>query len=159
MRDLPNPNPTLLYHLSKRLRKHIGQPEKNFVDEPPTNTGVTLSISAALKAQISEYRVLHRTQQPKLSISSVLQSAVTAFVNAQPPHECPVKFTPSTKFARRARVIGFSLPVGVHEELQAFAHKNRLTVVAVVRRAAYEYTKPEAPDPVATLDAWGDREK
>jgi hypothetical protein len=49
-------------------------------------------------------------------------------------------------------------------DLENLAAEQRHTVSALLRRALYEYTKPEATpnqpnpiDPIATLDAWGDQ--
>lgn len=154
--QLPTPAPELLSQLSKRLRKHIGHPEKKLKVHLSTRAGVSVSISTALKAQIQEYLTLH-----KLSASGVLRAAVIEFITTKRPYQCPVKFTPTTKFAPRNTLVGFAVHTGVHEELEVFAADRHLTMAAVVRRAVYEYTKPETPntpDPVAAIDAWADRE-
>jgi hypothetical protein len=124
-------------------------------------TSIAASVSVALYEQAHQY-ANRLTDQPDQSLCAVIQSAVTKFITAKHPHLCPVKFTPTTKFAPRSTEIGGRLPIGIHEELRAYANKHGLTMGAVVRRAVYEYTKPEAPntpDLVATIDAWADRAK
>ena len=157
--EATNPNPKLLDHLSARLRKHITQPdpEKEPKFHVSASAGITASVSTALHAQAHQYTA---EQQPPLSLSKLVQTAVIKFITQRQLPPCPVTFTPKTKFAPRNRVFSAAIPRGIYEELQAFAEKHGLTVVAVVRRAVYEHTKPEAPenpDPAATIDAWADR--
>ena len=151
--DAANPEPKLLNQLSARLRKHITQPNP---DKKPkfyisASAGITVSVSTALYDQV---------QRASPRISKRVQTAVINFITQRQLPQCPVTFTSATRAAPRNRVLSASLPRGIHEELQAFADKHRLTMAAVVRRAVYEYTKPEAPetpDPAATIDAWADR--
>lgn len=166
--QLPNPTPALLDQLSQRLRIHIGQPKKK---EPKFHmgkyAGVTVSVSTALREQVQQY-INAQSQRP--SMSAVVQAAVTKFITRRPNYLCPVKFTPSIKFAPRNKVFSANFPITIYEELEVFATERHLTVSAVVRRAVYEYTKPdqhwlldslrqlELPDPVAAIDAWADRE-
>lgn len=150
MLDTSNPTPALFNQLSSRLRKHlkVAKPKVRLNKWSP----ITVSVSTALKAQAQEY-------QPDLSLTAIIQAATIKFLTAKRPYQCPVKFTPTTKFAPRNAELGGRLPIAIHEELQAYADKHGLTLGAVVRRAVYEYTKSETPDPVAAIDAWADREK
>ncbi len=168
--NLPNPNPKLLDQLSARLRNHIGapKPEKERKFHISTTAGISVSVSTALHDQVHQYAA---EQQPPLSISKLVQTATIEFITQHQTPTCPIEFTPNTKFTPRNRLLSASASRGIYEEFQAFADKHGLTVVAVVRRAVYEYTKPKQhplidsmqqprqPDLAATIDAWADRAK
>lgn len=120
----------------------------------PTHT-VTCTLSLELLEQIQA-----RAKADTDSLSSLLRTAIAEFLaNPVPPPTLAPVFSPSM-LPKRNRSIG--LPIkspSLRLSLDTYAVTNNLTVSAVVRRAAYEHTKPNCPNPLATRDAWGDSPK
>jgi hypothetical protein len=66
----------------------------------------------------------------------------------------------TAKLPKRTRSLSVSVPTPeLRQQLDNYASTRNLTVSAVVRRAAYEYTKPTEPNPTAIIDGWGDAPK
>lgn len=115
---------------------------------------VSLSLSPELHEQIISVTT------PTASISAILRIALIRFLDTpteQPNINHLFKTTPLPKRTRSVSIAVKSPEL--RKQLDDFANTHNLTASAVIRRAAYEYTKGTDPNPTATIDAWGDAEK
>ncbi len=146
-----NPTPLLKDKLSQRLLKHIGAIPKNTKrsDRLRLSNSLSCTVSAALYDQVTDYAKRNNT-----SVSKSANSALPLFmaVTLRPPTPLP------RATQTRNRQISVSITDrNLRTELDLFAESQWVTVSAIIRRALYEYTLPQNPDPAATADAWGDR--
>jgi len=115
---------------------------------------VSLSLSPELHEQINT------STTPTASMSAILRIALIRFLDTptdQPNIDHLFKTAPMPK---RTRSISLSIKSPeLRKQLDDHANTHNLTASAVIRRAAYEYTKDTEPNPTATIDAWGDAEK
>jgi predicted transcriptional regulator len=139
----------------------------SFVKEPTmkpvqafrTSKVVTVSVSPQLHAQVATF-----AKSRRLSISAVCNQAVLEYLdtytflrihNIRDLLKATNNILPS-----RTNTLGTTMKhESVRADLENLAAEQGHTVSALLRRALYEYTKPEdaTPDPLATLDAWGDQ--
>jgi predicted transcriptional regulator len=93
-------------------------------------------------------------------MSAILRIALIRFLDTptdQPNIDHLFKTAPMPK---RTRSISLAIKSPeLRNQLDDYANTHNLTASAVIRRAAYEYTKDTEPNPTATIDAWGDAEK
>lgn len=119
-----------------------------------------LSHTVAVSMSVELFDQIQARVDPMLGRSVLLRDALTHFFATLP--EGP-DLTPLLKTAPRPnRTVSVSVAVKSPELRQAldkYATDHDFTASAIVRRAAYEYTKPDEPNPTATLDGWGDRTK
>ena len=115
---------------------------------------VSLSLSPELHEQINA------STTPTASMSAILRIALIRFLDAptdQPNIDHLFKTAPMPK---RTRSISLAIKSPeLRNQLDDYANTHNLTASAVIRRAAYEYTKDTEPNPTAMIDAWGDAEK
>ena len=115
---------------------------------------VSLSLSPELHEQINT------STTPTASMSAILRIALIRFLDTptdQPNIDHLFKTAPMPK---RTRSISLAIKSPeLRKQLDDYANTHNLTASAVIRRAAYEYTKDTEPNPTATIDAWGDAEK
>lgn len=115
----------------------------------PTTAQIPCSLTAHLHDRVSHL------DQPQL------RAAVSAFLHTQPPNpvtrEVLIKLRDTNAQIKRNRQITFNVLKTTREEIKALAKQDGLTMSAVLRRAIYEYTKPEGDDDLlAMYDGWGD---
>lgn len=119
-----------------------------------TNTAqIPVSVSPQLYAQITNR--LDRKEY---------RAAIEAFLSAPRPtnpitREVLIRLRDERVYPKRTLEITANVPKPTQEELKSCATEEGVTVSAIVRRALYEYTKPESPDLVVMYDAWGDAKK
>jgi hypothetical protein len=112
-----------------------------------------MQIPCSLTPQLHA-RVAH-LKQPEL------RTAISAFLHNQPPNpvtrEVLIQLRDTNAQIKRNRQITFVMPESTKAEVKALATQEGLTMSAILRRAIYEYTKPEIEDDILTMyDGWGD---
>ena len=119
-----------------------------------TNTAqIPLSVTPQLYAQITNQ--LGRKEY---------RTAIEAFLSAPRPtnpitREVLIRLRDEKVYPKRTLEITANVLKATQEELKSCATEEGVTVSAIVRRALYEYTKPETPNLVVMYDAWGDAKK
>jgi predicted transcriptional regulator len=115
---------------------------------------VSLSLSPELHDQINT------STTPTASMSAILRIALIRFLDAPTEQPNLDHIFKTTQLPKRTRSISLSIKSPeLRKQLDNHANTHNLTASAVIRRAAYEYTKDIEPNPTATIDAWGDAEK
>lgn len=125
-----------------------------------TSKTVSVTVSSPLYAQVVLFARLRR-----ITLSSMFNQAVLEYLDTHTYLRTPniremLKAT-DNQVPKRDRTISAAMK---HETartaLENLAKEQHLTVSALMRRALYEYTKPEDAtpiDPLVTIDAWGDQ--
>ena len=125
---------------------------------------VTVSVSTQLRAQVETF-----AKSRRLSVSAVCHQAVLEYLDTHTYlHIHNIRdllaATNNTLPVRDRSIATTMKHESVRTDLENLAAEQSHTVSALLRRALYEYTKPEATpdqpnpiDPIATLDAWGDQ--
>lgn len=124
-----------------------------------TSKTLTVSVSPQLYAQVTTFARLRR-----LSVSAVCNQAVLEYLDTYTYLRTPnirelFKATNNIPPARTNNIGATMKHEPTRTALENLAVGQGHTVSALLRRSLYEYTKPEdtTPDPLATLDAWGDQ--
>ncbi len=133
---------------------------------PIASTKISNTITATLTPALYDQLLTHATTQ-HLSQATIIRNAVRTFVDDPQAFQRPEGFdtllTPinlgKTKHGRN-RTVGLTInpkrDPDLRDRLEIYATMNALTISAVIRRAVYETTRKENPDPIATIDAWID---
>lgn len=146
----------------------------------PKNMTMSFSVSPQLYAQVSEYlrgkdkfAGLRLTEKAYINGES-LRQIVKEFLSYPSPanpitREVLIKARDAVPPFARNRQLQFNLSVHallsphsfttILEKLDQRAEDENVTRSAILRRAMYEITRPENPDPLATYDGWGDANK
>ena len=115
---------------------------------------VSLSLSPELHGQITA------STTPTASMSAILRIALIRFLDAPTDQPNIDHLFKTASLPKRTRSVSLAIKSSeLRQQLDDFANTHNLTASAVIRRAAYEYTKGTEPNPTATIDAWGDAEK
>jgi hypothetical protein len=126
------------------------------------STTVTFSLSPELYPQLRAPTTIDNVFEKRPSRGAVTRLGLVAFLQAPPtaPDLTPILKVTNPPLPKRTRSLSVSIPsLELRKQLDDYATANNLTASAVMRRAAYEYTKPIEPNPTATIDAWGDAPK
>ena len=159
---LPIPNPFITSH--NQERSLTMRP----IATTKTTNMLTTNLTPQLFAQLHAHTFAHH-----LTIATTVRNALRNYLDhadtiTQPPNFQSL-LTPDNKAkCNRVRLAGLTInpkrDPDLRDRLEIYATYNQLTMSTVMRRAIYEYTKPTDtnttppmhPDPVATIDAWGD---
>ena len=115
---------------------------------------VSLSLSPELHEQITV------STTPTASMSAILRIALIRFLDTPPEQPNIDHLFKTASLPKRTRSVSLAIKSSeLRQQLDDYANTHNLTASAVIRRAAYEYTKGTEPNPTATIDAWGDAEK
>lgn len=122
-----------------------------------TSKTVTVNLSTQLRTQVAVF-----AQSKKLSISAVCNQAVLEYLDTHTYlHNHNIRdLLVATNNTLPIRDCSISIAMkheSTRTDLEDLAAEQHHTVSAILRRALYEYTKPDTPNPLATLDAWGDQ--
>lgn len=125
-----------------------------------TSKTVSVTVSAKLHAQIVTFAQLRR-----LSVSSVFNQALLEYLDTHTYLRTPdiremLKATDNQVPKRDHALVAAMKHESARTALEALAQEQGHTVSALMRRALYEYTKPDGAtpiDPFVTIDAWGDQ--
>jgi hypothetical protein len=124
------------------------------------STTVSFTMSPELYAQLRPPITIDNVFNKPPKRGTNVRNGLIAFLANPPP--CP-DLAPLLKVApmpKRVRLCSLAIPdADLRKQLNHYANTHGVTVSAVLRRAAYEYTKPAEPNPTATIDAWGDAPK
>lgn len=126
------------------------------------STTVSFSLSPELYAQLRAPTTIDNVFEKRPTRGAVVRLGLASFLNSPPPAPdlTPLLKTANPVLPKRTRSLSVSIPsVELRQQLDEYANTHNLTASAVIRRAAYEYTKSTEPNPIATIDAWGDAEK
>ena len=115
---------------------------------------VSFSLSPELHEQINT------NVTPTASVSAILRIALIRFLDAPTEQPDITHLFKTSPLPKRTRSVALAIKSPeLRKQLDEYANTYNLTASAVIRRAAYEYTKSTEPNPTATIDAWGDAEK
>jgi len=115
---------------------------------------VSFSLSPELHDQINT------NVTPTASVSAILRIALMRFLDSSPTAPDLTQLFKTASLPKRTRSVALAIKSPeLRKQLDEYANTHNLTASAVIRRAAYEYTKSTEPNPTATIDAWGDAEK
>ena len=115
---------------------------------------VSFSLSPELHDQINT------NVTPTASVSAILRIAMIRFLDAPTEQPDITHLFKTAPMPKRTRSVALAIKSPeLRQQLDDYANTHNLTASAVIRRAAYEYTKSTEPNPTATIDAWGDAEK
>jgi len=135
-----------------------------------TSTIVSASLTTPLRLQVEAHCTKHNITPAK-----ALRLALANFFEYQPKPPVPMPRLPSTSTIYRDRIITTSLRTDSHtyastkkprpnphatirDRLDIYCKAHNIQASMVIRRALFEYTKGDTnPDPIAVVDAWGDR--
>lgn len=127
------------------------------------STTISFSLSPELYAQLRAPITIDNVFDKPPTRGAVVRLGLVSFLHdankslIQPPDLTPLLKTAHPPLPKRTRSLSVSIPSAeLRKQLDEYATAHNLTVSAVVRRAAYEYTKGTNPHPTATIDAWGD---
>lgn len=126
------------------------------------STTVSFSLSPELYAQLRPPITINNVFDKPPTRGAVVRLGLVSFLHSPPtaPDLTPLLKTAHPPLPKRTRSLSVSIPSAeLRQQLDDYANTHNLTVSAVIRRAAYEYTKGTEPNPTATIDAWGDAEK
>ena len=115
---------------------------------------VSLSLSPELHEQITS------STTPTASMSAILRIALIRFLDAPTEQPNIDHLFKTSSQPKRTRSVSLAIKSSeLRQQLDDYANTHNLTASAVIRRAAYEYTKDTEPNQTATIDAWGDAER
>ena len=127
---------------------------------------VTFSLSPELYAQLRAPTTIDNIFEKRPTRGAVVRLGLASFLRdankslLQPPDLTPLLKTSNPPLPKRTRSLSVSITSSeLRQQLDEYATAHNLTASAVLRRAAYEQTKPAEPNPTATIDAWGDAPK
>jgi hypothetical protein len=124
---------------------------------------VTFSLSPELYAQLRAPTTIDNIFEKRPTRGAVVRLGLASFLhdtNKSPPDLTPLLKTSNPLLPKRTRSLSVSITSSeLRQQLDDYANTHNLTASAVLRRAAYEQTKPAEPNPTATIDAWGDAPK
>lgn len=123
------------------------------------STTISFSLSPELYAQLRAPTTIDNMFEKRLSRGAVVRAGLIAFLHSPPiaPDLTPILKIANPQLPKRTCSLSVSIPsLELREQLDNYANAHNLTASAVIRRAAYEYSKPSEPNPTATIDAWGD---
>ena len=123
---------------------------------------ISFSLSPELYAQLRAPITIDNVFDKPPTRGAVVRAGLLNFLKSPPtaPDLTPILKTTNPPLPKRTRSLSVSIPsVELRQQLDDYANTHNLTASAVIRRAAYEQTKPTEPNPTATIDAWGDAEK
>ena len=128
---------------------------------------ITANITQQLFEQLHAHSTAHR-----ISTATLIRCALRHYLDhadtiAHPENLRSIHTQDNLNQIQRIRTVGFAINPNrdpdLRDRLEIYAMSNKLTLSTVLRRATYEYTKPTdphtQPDPIATIEAWGDNYK
>jgi hypothetical protein len=123
---------------------------------------ISFSLSPELYAQLRAPITIDNVFNKPPTRGAVVRAGLLNFLKSPPnaPDLASLLKTANPQLPKRTRSLSVAITTPeLRKQLDDYANTHNLTASAVLRRAAYEQTKPTEPNPVATIDAWGDAEK
>lgn len=121
---------------------------------------VSFTLSPELYAQLRPPITIDNVFAKPPKRGTAVRNGLIAFLSNPPP--CPdlAPLFKTAELPKRTRALSLVIDdAELRRALDEYASTHNLTTSAILRRAAYEHTKPAEPNPTATIDAWGDAEK
>ena len=118
---------------------------------------VTVNLSSQLRAQVEAFAKSHQLSISAVCYQSLLEYLDThTFLRIHKIRDLLVA-TNNILPVRNRSITTAMKQESVRTNLETLAAEQGHTISTLLRRALYEYTKPDTPNPIATLDAWGDQ--
>jgi predicted transcriptional regulator len=119
------------------------------------------TFSFSLSPELHDQLKTHTAETSPMS--AILRVALMRFLDTPTEQPDLTQLFKTAPMPKRTRSIAVAIKSPqLRKQLDDYANTHNLTASAVMRRAAYEYTKSKDPteyNPVATIDAWGDAQK